>query len=357
MSRGLSRILLVGAVLATIAALTLALAPAFRRGAAQERMAKAARAYLATLDEAQRAKASFPFDSAVARDWHYVPRERSGLPLAEMSTTQKDALHDLFHTALASQGYAKVTGVVELEGVLHDIESRPGAPATMRDPGRYAVVFFGTPGPDPWAWRFEGHHCSIHFCSVDDATTNTPFFLGANPARVPDGRANAGHRLLAAEEDVGRELYTSFRAEQRALALLAGEPQNVILGPGRDRGFEKREGLPHADMDEAQRALLLRLIAQFVDDLDPDLAAREWARIRANGLDAIRFAWCGGTKPGEPHYWRIHGPHFVVEYDNVQGGANHVHALWRDLENDFGGDALRRHRARDHAHDEHRGEH
>src|SRR5205085_7965617 len=108
----------------------------------------------------------------------------------------------------------------------------------------------------------------------------------------------------------------------------------------------------YAAMEAPQRALVERLLAQFVDDLEPELAAREWQRIRANGIEKIRFAWCGGAKPSEPHYWRLHGPHFVVEYENVQGGANHVHTLWRDLENDFGGDALRRHHLEDHAHDE-----
>ncbi len=343
------RLAVVGVAVAAFAVLTFALAPSVRRGASQERMAKAALAFLAKLDPAQRAKAALAFDSPAVRDWHYVPRERPGLPLAEMNAEQKGALHDLLHTALAAQGYLKVTGVVHLESVLRDIESKPGAPATHRDPGLYAIVFFGTPGADPWAWRFEGHHVSIHFCSVDDATSNTPFFLGSNPERVPSG-PDAGWRLLATEEDLGRELYTSLPAEQRTRAQLAGDvPADVILGPGRDGGFEKAEGLPYGDMDAPQRVLVERLLAQFVDDLEPDLAAREWARIRANGIERIRFAWCGGTKPGEPHYWRLHGPHFVIEFDDVQGGANHVHTLWRDLERDFGGDLLRRHRAEDHA--------
>lgn len=338
---------LVCVTIAVLATVTLAVVPAVRRSATQERMAAAARTFLATLDAAQRSKCAFAFDSPAVRDWHFVPRDRPGLALADMSAAQKRALHELLQTALASQGYLKVTGVVHLESILHDIESKPGAPAAFRDPGRYAIAVFGTPGPDPWAWRFEGHHVSIHFCSVDDATSNTPFFLGANPAHVPDG-PEAGWRLLALEEDIGRELYLSLSAEKRATALLPGDVPGVILGPGRDNGFEKPAGLAYAEMDAVQRALLERLLSQFVDDLAPELAAREWERIRKNGIQHIRFAWCGGTKPGEPHYWRLHGPHFVVEYDNVQGNANHVHTLWRDLENDFGGDLLKRHYEQEH---------
>jgi hypothetical protein len=348
MARSSIRRVVLGLAVVALATLALAVAPRVRRGIVQERMAAAARAFLATLDDAQRAKAALASDSPALRDWHFVPRDRPGLTLAEMNAAQKGALHDLLHVGLASQGYLKVTGAVHLESILHAIESRPGAPAAYRDPGRYAVVFFGTPGPQPWAWRFEGHHVSLHFCSVDDATSSTPFFLGANPARVPSG-PDAGWRLLASEEDLGRELYLSLSATQRATALLAGDVPGVILGPGRDEGFEKPAGLLCSEMDAAQRARLERLLAQFVDDLAPELAAAEWDRIRKNGIGRIRFAWCGGTKAGEPHYWRLHGPHFVVEYDNVQNGANHVHTLWRDLENDFGGDLLRRHHERDHA--------
>lgn len=348
MSRPFFRFGVAVLALTALASLTFAVVARTRRGAAQERMAVAARALLATLDVEQTKRAALPIDSAQVRDWHFVPRERPGLPLSEMNAAQKNALHDLLHAALAAQGYLKVTGVVRLESILHEIESRPGAPATMRDPGRYAIVFFGTPGSQPWAWRFEGHHVSIHFCSVDDATSSTPFFLGANPARVPSG-SEAGWRLLALEEDLGRELYLSLSDAQRAVALLPGDVPGVILGPGRDEGFEKPHGLAHGDMDVAQRALVERLLQEFVGDLAPELAEREWARIRANGIERIRFAWCGGTQPGQPHYWRLHGPHFVVEYDNVQGGANHVHTLWRDLENDFGGDLLRRHREENHA--------
>lgn len=352
MSSASIRLAVVCTVVAALATLAFAVVPSLRRDQAQQRMASAADAFLATLDDAQRTRTAVAFDATSMRDWHYVPRERRGLALGDMSDVQRNALHELLHTALATQGFVQVTGVVHLESVLHELESRPNAPATHRDPGRYSILVFGKPGSDPWAWRFEGHHLSIHFCSVDGDVSNTPFFLGANPARVPSG-TEAGSRLLAAEEDLGRELYVSLSAEQRAVALLPGSvPSDVILGPGRDRGFEKIEGLAHADMNEAQRALLERLLAHFVDDLDPELAAREWERIRKNGIERIRFAWSGGIELGQPHYWRLHGPHFVVEYDNVQDGANHVHTLWRDLERDFGGDLLRRHRARDHAHDE-----
>ena len=320
------------------------------RAVREARASHAATAFVALLGDSQRTKACFPFDSPVRKDWHYIPMERPGLALGELDDKQKVALHALLASALATQGYLKVTGIVHLEGILRELESTPRHPATLRDPGRYMIAIFGKPGEGPWGWRFEGHHISLNFCSIDgEGDTHTPFFLGSNPERVPSG-AEAGWRVLGREEDLGRELFLALDGEQHKQALLAETvPGDVILGPGRDSGFAKAEGLAYADMTAPERVTLERLLAEFLDDLTPELAAREWERVKQHGMDKIRFAWCGGTAVGEPHYWRVQAPHFVIEFDDTQGGANHVHTLWRDLENDFGGDLLRRHYAAEHS--------
>ena len=61
------------------------------------------------------------------------------------------------------------------------------------------------------------------------------------------------------------------------------------------------------------------------------------------GLDRFRFAWAGSLAPGEAHYFRVHGPVTLIEHDNTQNGANHIHSVWRDLAADFGNDALADH--------------
>jgi hypothetical protein len=98
-------------------------------------------------------------------------------------------------------------------------------------------------------------------------------------------------------------------------------------------------------MTEAQRAILMRLIDEYLGNMRAEVAAAQRAKIEKAGLDAIRFGWAGGTRVGEGHYYRVQGPTFLIEYDNTQNGANHVHSVWRDLEDDFGGDLLRRHYA------------
>lgn len=311
----------------------------------------AAAKWIASLKPEQRSKACFAFDDAERVNWAYVPQDRRGLPLADMDDAQRALATELLHSALSPQGFAKVEGVLKLEPVLRELESRPGAPATMRDATRYYVSIFGDPAAKaPWGWRFEGHHLSLNFCSVDDEHASvTPNFFGANPARVRGG-ADDGLRVLGLEEDLGRALFVSFDAKQRAVALLTVEtPQDILLGPGRDQGFEKSEGLEVAQMDAGQRAALEQLLAQFVGNLREATAAAEMKRIRDAGFERVRFAWIGSAEPGEPHYYRIQGAHFAIEYDNGRPEANHTHVVWRDLDRDFGRDLLREHYAREHA--------
>jgi hypothetical protein len=311
----------------------------------------AAGKWLASLSAEQKAKASFTLDDKERVGWAYVPQDRRGLPLADMSDAQRALAMDLVRSALSPQGFAKVEGVIKLESVLRELESRPGARATARDATRYFVSIFGDPSSNkPWAWRFEGHHLSLNFSSIDgELDSVTPNFYGSNPARVAGG-ANDGLRVLGPEEDLGRALFASFDDKQRAVALLSGEPpKDVILGPGRDSGFEKTEGLAVAQMTAPQAHALDELLAQFVGNLRAPTAAEQMKRIRDAGVEKIHFAWIGSAKPGEAHYYRIQGPHFAIEYENAQPGVNHVHVVWRDLERDFGADLLREHLAREHA--------
>jgi hypothetical protein len=332
-----------------IAAALVAAHPALR-STPEARIATAARAFLERLSPGQREKVSALFDSGARKDWHFVPRERPGVMLGELDDAQRAAMRALLDSVLSERGRAKVEGVVHLEAILRELESRPGAPSAMRDPDRYALRVFGTPGEKPWGFKFEGHHVAVNVtCADDEAISTTPFFLGANPARVAQG-PDEGLRVLALEEDLGRELVLSLDASERATATLAGAtPADVILGPGRDSGFDRAEGLALAAMSEPSRAIALRLFDEVSGDLAADLASQARARLHEDGLEQVRFGWSGGTKSGEPHYWRLSSRRFAIEYDDVQGGANHIHVVWRDFERDFGLDVLRAHREQDHA--------
>jgi hypothetical protein len=299
----------------------------------------------------QRQRALAPFAAPARRDWHFIPRERPGVLLGELDLRQRTALHALLDTTLSTQGHLKVDGIVRLEDVLFELQSRPGAPASQRDPGRYAFQAFGTPGQGPWAWRFEGHHVALDFTSTPAGPTRTtPFFLGVSPARIADG-PHAGTRILAVEQDLGAALILALDEAQRAAAHLAGEsPMDVVLGPGADRGFERAEGLALGGLDAAQRALVTRLLDEFAGNLAPDLALSARRRFDEGGLSSLRFGWNGDMRTGGAHYWRITGARFAIEYADVDGGTNHFHCVWRDLDRDFGADLLQGHLADGHGH-------
>lgn len=322
---------------------------AHRAGASSE-STRAALAFVERLDDGQRAKLEFGFGDAYRRDWHFVPRERRGLALADLDLEQRGWLKRWLDSALSARGMARVDGVIELETLLRELESTPDRPALGRDPERYVIALFGEPSDvRPWAWRFEGHHLSLSFTVIDGKIASTPLFFGANPARVPSG-PTTGKRLLGEEEDVARAFVKQLDEAQSALARPADEaPADVLLPPGRKASFLSPAGIAASELDAAQREALVALVELYASNLEPELADHALAALREDGAESLHFLWLGGLEDGEPHYWRVQSNTFAIELDNTQNGANHVHTLWRDFANDFGEDDLTRHYAEEHS--------
>ena len=308
------------------------------------RMRSAAQALVATPDDRRRAKLVLAFDDAARTDWHYTPRSRPGLSFADLEPRQREAVHELLRTALSAVGHRKVVNIIELELVLKEIEF---ALSFLRDPQKYSIVFFGPPdAAKPWGWRFEGHHVSLNFTlQGDSGVATTPSFLGANPAEVRQG-AKKGLRVLAAEEDEARKLLGMLEAGQRQRAVVDTRTYGDILTTNKDRVSPlDNRGLLAREMSEAQKAQLRRLIEVYADNFEPALRQARLARA-SEGFDDIRFAWAGAMERGKPHYYRVQGARFLIEYDASQNDGNHVHTVWRDYEGDFGRDLLREHHER-----------
>ena len=306
-------------------------------------MITATQALLDLLDAPAREQAQLPFGSEERFNWAYVPQDRHGLPLHAMTIDQRRALHVLLRSVLSSAGYLKATGIMHLEEVLCALEQNN----PQRDPERYYLTVFGTPSHDaPWGWRLEGHHLSLNFTAGSNLrVATTPAFLGTNPAEVPSG-PRSGWRVLGQEEDLARELLGMLDDTQRTQALIAATaPRDIITGTDRTVRLGRFEGLPAAGMTTAQRNVLLRLLTEYTHNLMEELAQVQFDRITRAGIEQLHFAWAGSARRGEGHYYRIHGPTTLIEYDNTQNAANHVHTVWRDLEGDWGNDLLAQHYA------------
>jgi plasmid stabilization system protein ParE len=320
--------------------------------AAQE-VTAAVRAWLDGLDDSQRAQATFPFQTPERFVWAYTPGPREGLAIRDMRPDQRAASTAILTSALSPRTTEEVAAIIALESVLGHLEQAGGRVGwTRRDPELYWFAVFGDPGsPAPWSWRIGGHHIAIHLTLDDDrAIGTTPSFLGANPAIIPSG-PRAGERTLPREEELARALLSELTPMERGAAVVDDTaPADILTGIGRLADLRSVPvGIRQADLGAPRQAALERLIRHYVDRVRPEVAEASWERIVAAGLGDVTFAWAGSDAPGHGHYYAVRGPSFVIEYDNTQNGANHIHAVWRDLESDWGGDALTDHLAAHHA--------
>ncbi len=314
----------------------------------REPMARAALDLLESLDAGQRPRARLAFDDGARHDWHYTPRSRPGLALKELSGEQRRLVFDLLRSALSAQGLGKVEGVLQIEQILGELSGNP----SFRDPENYAVVVFGDPaGERPWAWRFEGHHLSLSFTVAPGiGVAATPAFFGANPAEVPAGHAHAGLRILGEEHRLAFALMAALDDMGRGAATIRARSfGDILTGPGREDSLREPQGLALSAMAQGPRDLAIKLVESYLGNMRAEVAAREMQKLKEAGLERLRFAWAGATEPGGPHYYRLHGPSALIEYDNTRNNANHVHSVWHDPRNLFGADLLRQHHERDHS--------
>ena len=347
------------------------------------RLRSAADALLSNLTRDQLAKALYAFDDEQERrDWDFIPKYRPhGLPLREMTDRQQVLAQQLLASSLSLPGYTQAVSIMAFENVLRELNApRAGlVSAEFRHAGKYQFSFFGEPHAEQtWAWRMVGHHVAVNFTIVDGKyVAPTPLLFGAEPAQF------GVFRPLIDDEDRGFSLLDALDSGQRQQAIIhdVAPPDFVTrvvrkLGdeelPGdHELGFDhyvisdhdrqmlkwirhQARGLPCASMNTEQSSLFRELIAGYVDRLPDQVAELHMQRLERGGLDQFTFAWAGFPERGKPHYYRLQGPSFLVEFENAQvgaglpGEANHIHTVWRDPDNDFGDDLLLQHYAQDH---------
>ncbi len=307
--------------------------------------------FINALDEGQKAKAVYNFESTERFNWYFVPRSRNGLPFAEMNASQRSAATALLKASLSEQGYAKATGIFALEAILRDLEGR-NADDEYRDPGKYYFTIFGSPSTGKaWGWRIEGHHLSLNFSSVSgQIDSSTPSFFGANPAKVPRG-PEFGRQVLQQETDLGFMLINSLSDVQQKKAIFASTAlREIVTGNDRQARLLEPMGIRYTELTENQQKTLMRLLDVYVKNYQLGFSRKLMDKIGKAGIENLSFAWAGSLQPGAGHYYRIQGPMLLIEYDNTQNNANHVHTVVRDLTNDFAEDILREHYEKEHQH-------
>lgn len=324
--------------------------------------------FLSTLPTEQEGQVFIAMEDSARTAWTNLPlglQARVGLKYGDLSEQSKIAFHKVLSSIFSSQGYLKTFAIMQVDDILHElfeIQFQQGK-VTERsmqfirklnwDYGNYFVAIAGNPKTeDVWGLKFEGHHLSINITAAGDLITMTPLFLGSDPAIV-EATQYAGLRPLSKEEDYGFWLINALDDLQKAKATLSEKvPGDIITSPERPQWLENYRGIKGSELNEGQQKILHYLIEEYIGNLDHQKAEEYLAKLHARGMGEVYFAWIGSYEPMKAHYYIIHSPDFLIEYDNVGflDNANHIHSIWREKGNDFGEDILKKHRM-EHKHD------
>ena len=388
--------------LVAIMGVALSVVPGIARQRAAARMAKAANEFVSSLTAEQRAKAVHPLASPEWTRWNFIPASmfpRNGISFKELNQAQRQRAHDLMKAGLSQSGYTTAASVMQLENVLREMEGpsatagappapapQAAAPAAVADQpagtGAGARGEGGQRGGGRGAGRGGEAAAAHRLCVIRSFTTSrssairpqrehgagaskatmchcasrsttvacscrarrsssapilpkcrtdtapTPAFASSPPRRTPPARSSA----------------RSMRRQQ-AIALVAPKPRGFASGTTVKFDPQTPVGLAAAQMSSKHRDMLMKLIDSYASIMPPDIAAERMARIKAAGIDKIMFAWSGATEKGQQYQYQVQGPTFLIEHNNTQNNGNHIHAVWRDFNGDFGRDVLAEHMA------------
>lgn len=305
-----------------------------------EAMAQAALEFQSAITDEQRGMSKFAFDDPERLNWHFIPRPRKGVPLKALEGEPLKKATALIKSGLSESGYDQTMNVMSLEEVLYLLE--PGDRAyrrDRRDPGKYYISVFGEPSAKgtKWGWRLEGHHLSLNYTIDNGAVVSTtPEFFGSNPGVIEAGPGRS-IRILAPEEDIARQILKLCTSEQKMKMFISEKAPNEIRAPNAPQpDLGDLVGLRQDEMSADQQKLLTDLLGEYMKNMPELIGVKRRAEIDQAGWGSIQMAWWGGEDRNQPHYYRIQGPTFQVEYNNVQNDANHVHSVWRTTAGDFG---------------------
>lgn len=315
-----------------------------------------------SFDKLQQRISRLSFSDTARSQWNNLPvglKERKGLSIGKMKVEQRILVHRILSASLSSQGYLKATSIMHLDNLLNifvdSMYERKEFTDTLyrflRDlkwsNQNYYFAFFGDPRTDlNWGFKLEGHHLSLNFTFTNKQISNTPMFVGTDPAEYPI-LEYAGWRVLLKEEDYGLHFIKNLTPSQRMKAISKVEvPKDIITGAESGKRLIDYWGIKGSELSKSQKEILKKIIREFVFNLENDKAKKEYEKILKAGIENIYFGWVGEIAEKKPHYYVINGPTFIIEFDNNSGPrevANHIHAIWREKGNEYGEDLLKQH--------------
>ena len=253
----------------------------------------------------------------------------------------------MLQSFLSPAGYQRTQNIMSFEYVLKEMEPN----STTRIPENYFVSLYGNAGKDSvWAFKFTGHHLALNFTVVDGELAFTPFFFGSNPGEIKEG-TKKGMRIIIDEEDLAFKLVNSLNDAQKKTTLFKSEAfADIVSSNSAHVSSMEPVGILLGDMNNDQKNLVNKIMVAYLSSMPQRLANMRMKLVATEDKNEIRFGWAGGLVKGVPHYYRIQGKTFLIEFDNTQNNANHIHLVWRDFNGDYGEDLLKEHYQHDHQH-------
>jgi len=299
------------------------------------------------LSNSQKEIISFELEDPAKSRWHYLPHDsfaREGLPLSDMSSNQIEKTYALLKSYLSKSGYKKMHQIIDLENYLALLENNP----FKRDASKYYIAFYGTANRDSvWAWSFEGHHISLNFTITPKAISFAPAFWGSNPGIVPDGPEKT-KIVLKEDHNWGLKLIQSLSSKQLEQALVSSKTYGEILTLNQSKvEFVPYKGISFPQLKTNQKKQLKKIIYLHLDRMRKSVSEKTRKLLVNEDWENITFSWAGKMEKLKAHYYRIQGQSFLIEYDNSQNNGNHIHAVWREFNGDFGKDLIKEHYLKD----------
>lgn len=324
-------------------------------------ISSAAISFIEILSPFQKKTALLSFTDTARVRWNNLPvgmRARAGISIGSMTEAQRIILHRILSATLSSQGYLKATGVFHLDNLLNMLVDTAYSKKEFDDNVRqrlfdlkwgyenFYFAFFGLPSDKNWGYKVEGHHLSVNITFTGEQLSVTPWFIGSDPAEIRETQY-AGWRLLGQEEDLGIKLINMLSpAQQKKATKNTDVPADMFTGAETGKRLIEYWGIKAGEMSKEQKDVLLRIIREYVFNMELDKANSEYDKIIKAGIDNIYFGWIGPYEESKAHYFVLNGPTFLIEFDNAGGprlAGNHIHTIWREKGNEFGEDILKKH--------------
>ncbi len=323
--------------------------------------------FVSSLSFEQKKLAVLQFNDSARLKWNNLPvglRPRAGVSVGSLTDAQRMLLHRILSASLSSQGYLKATSIMHLDNLLNMYydtllqrkQINEEGHKRMRDlrwsTQNFFLALFNAPTDSVWGLKLEGHHLSLNFTFLKDRLAITPMFVGTDPAEYPTTEY-AGWRVLGQEEDLGLRLVNSLSPQQKKKATISDKvPADIFTSAESGKRLLDYAGVKGSELNKKQQDLVLQIIREFVFNLEYEKAVTEFTKITKAGIGNIYFGWIGPYEETKPHYFVLNGPGFLIEFDNngFNGGANHIHAIWREKGNEYGEDILKSHYEKGHHH-------